>query len=51
MTDAEADRLIEDARRASELHNRDNKFKVYQNNYNTPNGGEEEDIGKIDENS
>ena len=40
MTDAEVDRVIEDARRANtELHIRDNNGKVTQNNYQTPKGG------------
>ena len=45
MTVAKVHRVIEDARRANtELHIRDNIGKVSQNNYNTPNKGEEDDI-------
>ena len=47
MTDAEVDRVIEDARRANtELHIRDNNGKVIQNNYQNPKRGEEDNIEK-----
>ena len=45
MTDAEIDRVIEDARRANtELHLKDNNGKVIQNNYQSPKGGEEDKV-------
>ena len=44
MTDAEVERVIEDARRANtEVQISGNNGMVSQNNYNTPNGGEVED--------
>ena len=44
MTDAEIDRVIEDARKANtELHLKDNG-KVIQNNYQSPKGGEEDNV-------
>ena len=47
MTDAEIDRVIEDAKRANtELQIRDNNGKLTQNNYQTPKGGEEDKIVK-----
>ena len=48
MTDAEVDRVIEDARRANtELHIRDHNGKVIQNYYQNPKRGEEDKIEKI----
>ena len=45
MTDAEIDPVIEDARRANiELHLKDNNGKVIQNNYQSPKGGEEDNV-------
>ena len=45
MTDAEIDRVIEDARRANtELHLKDKNGKVIQNNYQSPKGGEEDNV-------
>ena len=45
MTDAEIDRVIEDARRANtELHLKDNNGKVIQNNYQSHKGGEEDNV-------
>ena len=42
MTDAEVDRVIEDARRANtELHNRDNNGKIIQNYNHHPKRGED----------
>ena len=47
MTDAEVERVIEDARRANtEVQISGNNGMVSQNNYNTPNGGEVEDCRK-----
>ena len=45
MTDAEVDRIIEDARRANtEIHIRDNNGKVIQNSYKNLNRGEEDNL-------
>ena len=47
MTDAEVNRVIEEARRANtELHIRDNNGKVIQNNYQNPKRGEEDNREK-----
>ena len=46
MTDAKIDRVIEDARRANtELPLKDNNGRVIQNNYQSPKGGEEDNVG------
>ena len=48
MTNAEVDRVIENARRANtELHIRDNNGKVIQNNYQNPKRGQEDNFKKI----
>ena len=48
MTDAEIDRVIEDARRANtELHLKGNNGKVIPNNYQSPKGGEEDNVEKL----
>ena len=53
MTSAGVDRAIEDARKAdTELHIKDINGKVYQNTLETPKRGEEEEeLGKLDENT
>ena len=53
MTSEAVDRAIEDTKKAdTELHIKDINGKVFQNNSETPERGEEEEeIGKLDENS